>query len=334
MAGVGGRRASVEGRRRSNRRFPRVIFFAVVATLVVLAVNSIVSTSAEGPDPAMVFADHVRPAVDKSTRQSMALEDLRASAGSLGKDGLQRGVDRLLRESRALVATVEDAPADGELRKTQGLLLTCLTTREEALAALADTLAGKFETGPPEEAVDRLVDVGGDLAVSDRAYELFVADLPRAARESMPESVWLPDPTRFDRPEMAAFVGTLRASASLAPVRDVAVLTVTTDPIPVGMDGEVNRVLPVSKTLRLQVVVANAGNLAEKRVPVEAVVTSQGGLDTARQFVDLAPGQRATVTLALRPSPIGVLELKVRAGPLESEGSIADNEQLSYYVMR
>ena len=333
MAGVGGRRASVEGRRRPNRRFPRVIFFAVVATLVVLAVNSIVSTSAEGPDPAMVFADRVRPAVDKSTRQSMALEDLRASAGTLGRAGLKRGVDRLLRESRTLVDQVEQAPAEGELRKTQGLLLTCLTTREEALAALAATLAGEFESGPPEEAIDRLVDVGGDLAVSDRAYELFVADLPRAARESMPESVWLPDPTRFDRPEMAAFVGTLRASASLAPVRDVTVLTVSTDPVPVGMDGT-NRVLPLSKTMRLQVVVANAGNLAEKRVPIEAVVTSQGGLDTARQFVDLAPGQRATVTLALRPSPVGVLELKVRAGPLEGEGSIADNEQVSSYVMR
>ena len=334
MVGVVGRRGSVEGRRRSPRRFPRLVFFALVATLVVLAVNSIVSTSAEGPDPAVVFADHVRPAVDKSTRQSMALEDLRASAGTLGRAGLQRGVERLIRESRALVETVEEAPVDGDLRQTQGLLLTCLTTREEALGALADTLAGRFESGPPEEAIDRLVDVGADLAVSDRAYELFVADLPRAARESMPESVWLPDPNRFARPEMAAFVGTLRASASLAPVRDVTVLTVTTDPVPVGMDGPVNRVLPVTKTLRLQVVVANAGNLAEKRVPVEAVVTSQGGLDTARQFVDLAPGQRATVTLALRPSPVGVLELKVRAGPLEGEGSIADNEQVSYYVMR
>ncbi|HUP86789.1 MAG TPA: hypothetical protein VM143_14100 [Acidimicrobiales bacterium] len=334
MVGVVGRRGSVEGRRRTPRRLPRLLFFAVLATLLVLAVNSIVKTSAEGPDPAMVFADRVRPAVDKSTRQAMALEDLRSSAGTLGRDGLKRGVDRLLRESRDLVKTVEAAPADGRLRQTQGLLLTSLTTRQGALAALADTLAGKFETGPPEQAVDRLVDVGGDLAVSDRAYELFLADLPKAARASMPESVWLPDPTRFDRPEVAAFVGTLRASASLAPVRDLTVLTVTTDPIPVGMDGPVNRVLPVSKTLRLQVVVANAGNLAEKHVAVEAVVASQGGLDTARQFVDLGPGQRATVTLALRPSPIGVLELKVHAGPLEGEGSIADNEQLSYYVMR
>jgi hypothetical protein len=149
----------------------------------------------------------------------------------------------------------------------------------------------------------------------------------------MPPSVWLPDPNRYAKPEMAAFVGTLRASASLAPVRDLTVLTVSPDPVPVGMDGA-NRVLPLVKTLRLQVVVANAGNQAEKRVPVEAVVTSQGGMDTARQFVDLAPGQRATVALALRPSPVGVLELKVRAGPLEGEGSVADNEQVSTYVMR
>jgi hypothetical protein len=311
-----------------------VVLLALLATVVVLAVNSIVSGSSEGPDAAVVFADRVRPAIDRSTRQGIALEDLRTSAGTLGRDGLKRGLDRLVRESRTLIDEVERAPADGDLRATQGLLVTCLTTRAEALAALADTLAGRFESGPPEQAIDALVAVGGDLAVSDRAYALFLRDLPKAARASMPESVWLPDPTRYERPEMAAFVGTLRAGASLAPVRDVSVLSVSTEPVPVGMDGPVNRVLPLSKTLRLQVVVANAGNVEEKRVPVEAVVTSQGGMDTARQFVDLAPGQRATVTLVLRPSPVGVLELKVHAGPLEGEGSVADNEQVSTYVMR
>jgi uncharacterized protein YfaS (alpha-2-macroglobulin family) len=112
------------------------------------------------------------------------------------------------------------------------------------------------------------------------------------------------------------------------------VLTVSTDPVPVGMDGTVNRVLPLVKTVRLQVVVANAGNVEEKRVTVEAVATSTGGLDTARQFVDLAPGQRSTVTLALQPSPVGVIELKVRAGPVETEANVADNEQVSFYVMR
>lgn len=328
-----GRRGSVEGRRRPPRRLPRLLVLAVVASLVVVAVNSIVSSSAEGPDPAVVFADRVRPLVDRSTRQAGALEELRTSADRLGRDGVKRGIDRLLRESEALVTQAEQAPADGDLRRTQGLLLTCLTTRHEALEAFAETVDGRYETGPPEEAVDALVAVGKDLAVSDRAYELFLERLPEKARESMPPSIWLPDDTRFGRPEMASFVGTLRSAAGLIQVRDTSVITVTTDPVPVATDG-FNRVLPLSKTMKLQVVVANGGTVAEKRLPVEAVVTSQGGMDTARQFVDLAPGQRATVMLTVRPSPVGVIELRVRVGPTELEASITDNEQVSTYVMR
>lgn len=331
MVGVG--RGGLDARR-PTRRFPRLILLALLATVVILAVNSIVSSSAEGPDPAVSFADRVRPAVDHSTRQGIALEDLRGSAGELGRDGLQRGVDRLLRESRRVLAEVEEVPVTDELRQAHGLLLTCLTTRAEALERLRDALAGRFESGPPEQAVDALVTVGDDLAVSDRAYELFVRELPEEARATMPESEWLPDPTRYERPEMAAFVGTLRAGASLAPVRDLTVLTVSTDPVPVGLDGGVTKVLPLSKSIELQVVVANAGNVAEKRVPVEAVVTSQGGMDTARQFVDLAPGQRTTVGLTVRPSPVGVIELRVRVGAIEGDANAADNEQYSTYVMR
>ncbi len=330
---VAGRRGSVEGRRRSPRRLPKLVLSAMVVTLLVVIVNSIVSSSSEGPDPALEFADRVRPAVDRSTRQAGALEELRSSVGGLGRDGVQKGLERLVRESKALVAEVSAVPTSGKVRESQGLLLTCLTTRDHALATITAAVKGKFETGPPEAAVDALVTSGRDLAVSDRAYELFLQRLPAKARRSMPPSVWLSDPSRFDRPEMASFVGTLRAEAGLVPVRDLAIVTVTTDPAPVATDG-FHRVLPLVKVLKLQVVVANAGTMVEKRVPIEAVVTSQGGLDTARQFVDLAPGQRMTVSLTLRPSPVGVLEVKVRAGPIEGEASIADNENVVTYIMR
>ncbi|MDP9442584.1 MAG: hypothetical protein M3P34_10505, partial [Actinomycetota bacterium] len=98
-----GRRGSVEGRRRPPRRFPRLVFTGLALSLVVVAVNSIVTSSAEGPDPAIAFADYVRPAVDRSTRQAAALEDLRAQGPALGREGLRRGIDRLLRESRDAV---------------------------------------------------------------------------------------------------------------------------------------------------------------------------------------------------------------------------------------
>lgn len=309
------------------------MFSALALSLVVVAVNSIVTSSAEGPDPAVVFVDEVRPAVNRSTRQAAALEDLRTQGPTLGREGLRRGIDRLLRESRAVAREAQAVQPDKHLQAAHGLLLTCLTTRSTALAAFSATLAGEFESGPPDRAVEALVDVGRDLAVSDRAYELFLEALPPPARSTMPASKWLVDENRYAKPEAAALVSTLRAAASLAQVPDVAMLTVITDPAPVGTDGTA-RVLPLTKTVKLQVVVANAGNVAQKRLPVEAVVTSAGGLDTARQFVDLAPGQRATVALTVRPSPVGVIELKVRAGPAPGETSLADNEQTSLYVMR
>ncbi len=309
------------------------MFTGLALSLVVVAVNSNVTSSAEGPDPAIAFADDVRPAVDRSTRQAAALEDLRAQVPALGREGLRRGIDRLLRESRDAVQEAQEVQPDKHLRAAHGLLLTCLTTRSTALAAFSATLAGEFESGPPHLAVEALVDVGRDLAVSDRAYELFLEALPPPARATMPASKWLVDETRYAKPEAAALVSTLRAAASLAQVPDVTMLTVITDPAPVGADGSV-RVLPMAKSVKLQVVVANAGNVAQKRPPVEAVVTSAGGIDSARQFVDLAPGQRATVALTVKPAPVGVLELKVRAGPAPGESSLGDNEQTSLYVMR
>jgi hypothetical protein len=50
-------------------------------------------------------------------------------------------------------------------------------------------------------------------------------------------------------------------------------------------------------------------------------------VDTARQFVDLAPGQRLTVTLGgLQPTRNEPLALGVRAGPVPGEANTDDNE--------
>ncbi|HET9443777.1 MAG TPA: hypothetical protein VFO65_10660 [Acidimicrobiales bacterium] len=306
---------------------------AVLLTLLALAVTSVVKTGAEGPDPALVFADEVRPAVDLSVRQAAALEDLRAQAGTMDRGALRKGVDRLARESQAALGEVGDVDVERRLRPAQGLLVTCLTTRVKALEALSATLAGEFEAGPPQQAVDAMVEVGRDLAVSDQAYELFLESLPEAARSTMPASRWVVDETRYARPEMAAFVAILRSKASLAPVQDVSLITATVEPAPVGMENGA-AVLPLSKTVRLQVVVVNAGSVAAKRVPVEVVSVSTGGMDTGRQFVDLAPGQRAVVPVTVRPSPVGVIELTVRVGPVAGETSITDNTQVTTYVMR
>ena len=327
-------RRPVDVGRRAPRRLPRLLLVAVGLSIVVLAVNSIVSTSKRGPDVAVAYADRVRPLIDRSTRQAAAVDDLRARAASLQATGLRRALERMVKESGDLVTSARAIDPPGGYDVAHGLLLTTLSTRREALTRVSDAMTAD-SAQPPEPSVDALVLAGRDLTVSDRAYLLFLGELPRVARKTMPASTWVPDDTKWGRPEAAALVSTVRAGASAVPVHDVALVTVTPTPAPVdAMPDGGPQVLPRSKTIRLDVVVANAGNAIDKHVAVEAVLTIEGGLDTARQFVDLQPGQRQTVALTLRPAAGTNASIRIKVGPVGGEEKVADNEQTITYVIR
>lgn len=310
-----------------------MLLLAIGLSLLVVAVNSVITTSARGPDEAVAYADRVRPAVDRSTRQAAAVEDLRNQVGQLPPAALRRSLERLTRDAELLVDEVRAIDPPEELAVAHGLIITTLSTRGTALETMRSALTAA-PSSPVEDAVRLLENVGKDLGVSDRSYQLFLDELPSAARQTMAPSIWVNDASRWGRPEMSALVSTVRASGSAAPVHDVALVTVTPDPAPVGAEPDGRQVLPKTRRLRLDVVVANAGNTEAKRVAVEAVFTIEGGMDTARQFVDLAPGQRATVTLTIQPAAGSNANLRVRAGPVSGEEQTGDNEQSIDYVVR
>ena len=64
------------------------------------------------------------------------------------------------------------------------------------------------------------------------------------------------------------------------------------------------------------------------------MTSADGTSDTARNFVDLEPGQRATVDVGnVRLAP-GKAVLTVRLVPVEGETSLSDNEQTRSLVVR
>ena len=113
-----------------------MLLLAVGLSLAVVAVNSVVTTSARGPDEAIAYADRVRPAVDRSTRQAAAVEDLRNQAGQLEATALRRALERLTREAKALIDEVRAVDPPGSLDVAHGLLITALATRGGALTTL------------------------------------------------------------------------------------------------------------------------------------------------------------------------------------------------------
>lgn len=311
----------------------RLVLVALLLTAVVLIGNAVASSTDGGPDPAVTFLDQVRPLATESVRQGADLADLRATGVELGREGLRARMDRLVAGTAATARAVEGIRPPEESRRLHGLLLTALLTRADAVSRFDAALAAAFGEGA--DAAGSLTVIGDDLIVADRAYALFVRSLPEDTAPPMPASQWVDDAARWSEGEVRAFVDALRAGAVLAPVHDLRIVTLSTEPAAVGTSGDL-AVLPVTRNLKLQVVVANVGNEVERRVAVEAVLTAPtGAVDAARQLVELVPGQQVTVQLGgLQTTPGGVSTLLVRVGPPAGEATPPDNEQVRLYLVR
>jgi hypothetical protein len=214
------------------------------------------------------------------------------------------------------------------------LLIAVLSIRDMAAqslqVAMAQTMSGQ-SADPPVQA---LADVGLDLQAADRTYELFVQALPPLA-VPLPPSRWVTDASQWSSGLLTGFITTLRSSASLAPVHDVAVLLVTTDPQAVNTQG-VTQVLPASKLLNMQIVVGDDGNQPEKNLTVTATISpAQGGpTEMVRDFVNLNPGQRRTVQLGgLHPVVGQATTLVVKIDTAPGETNTADNTKTITFIM-
>ena len=324
--------------RRSRRvRRRRWIVVGIVATALVLAINAVAQS--QGREAALrletiSYLDDVRPEVERSNSLGAELADLRARATELGRATVSERLQQVGVEALAGVREVERAEPPEPLRTNHSLLVAALAIRARSADTIRRTIGEALNPGSPPPPAADLVRATEDLRSADRSYQLFREALPDDEDMAMPRSAWL-DGQPLAPEEAAAFVSTLRSAGSLAPVRDVAVVTVTMEPAAVGAEGPA-AILPPSATMRLQVVVANVGNDAVKQLPVVATVAAPNGdIDTARQFVDLEPGQRSTVTIGgIRLVPQSANELRVTAGPVEGEATLSDNERRRTLLVR
>ena len=324
--------------RRPGRRRRRWIVLGLVLTLVVLGVDAAVSSRSGGParqQAVLAYLDNVRPLVERSNLQGADLADVRTNAITLGRDGIGGRLDRVSREADAVLRDGRRLAPPTTLRDADDLLVATFAIRSKAAATMRQALIDALGTAPPEPAVTALVDAGKDLLAGDRAYELFLSSLPRGAT-APPASQWAPSAEEWSAPLLSSFVNTLRSSQVLSAVHDLGVALVLVDPAGVGTEGP-STVLPPAKNLRLQIVVTNSGNEADKHAVVSATITPSaiGPTETAKDFVDLVPGQRRTVTLGtLRPPTQVPFTLTVRIDPVEGETMVADNEKSLMFLMR
>lgn len=332
---------SMAGRRR--RRKPWWLLFAIVLSMVVLLVNAAVSTRSKAPSrrlAELAYIDQVRPLVERSTEQGAELHQVRTDAAKLGRAGVNQRLDKVKTNADAALRGVRATRPPPSLGTQHSLLVAALALRAHATAAVQEALSQALGTEPADAAVAILAAAGQDMLAADRNYAVLLEGLPKAEgvqADVMPPSRWVEDPQSWNEAQLSVFVASLRSSSALAPVHDVAVVLVTTEPAAVAVENGVS-VLPLTKTLRAHIVVANAGNETVRRAQVVATVTpppGEGDPDTARDFVDLAPGQSLALQLGgLRMPAGGPWTLSVTIGPIDGETTTADNTKTLTFTSR
>ncbi len=317
------------------------MLLGLVLTVATLLVSVVASAGSDGPArrySEQAYLDRMRPLVERSTEQGVALTRTRAQALRLGRDAVQRQLMRVTQDAQAVRDEVERTDSPESLSVVRSVLVTTMAVRARVAAAVREGFAQAYAPTAATAPVDLLARAGEQAVAADRTYEVFLESLPavEGARSAiMPQSRWVADARLWDRTELTVFVGAVRASASPTPVHELVMLVVSTKPPAVGTEGPAS-VLPVVKAFQLEVVVANVGNAAERKVPVVATLTSATGpAETVQEAVDLEPGQRLSLTLnGLRPVPPGPGTLRVVVGPVPGEANVADNERVQPVVLR
>lgn len=318
---------------RSTRRGGRPwLFFALLATVLILVVNAAMSARSPGParqQAEQSYLDLALPAIQQSSQQGLDVSDVLAQALNLSPATVTSHLREDLTQAQQTLAAVEKLNPPADMRTAQALLVSVLDLRASGTKALGQALNSALASQSADGGVSALANVGLDFEAADRTYDLFRSALP-AQGTPIPNSVWVTNTASFSTDRLSVFVNSLRAHASAVPVNSVAVVAVSTEPAPVNLVNGV-QILPFQRSLSLQVVVANTGNQSESNLTVTASIAPSaiGPTQSVRNFVDLAPGETRTVGLGpLRPVDNQATTLTARIDVVSGETDVTDNSKV------
>jgi hypothetical protein len=321
-----------------RRRGRRWLLFGVLATVAVLAVNAAISARSSAPARQLAeqsYLDQVLPIIQDSTQEGRDVESVRRDAIQVSGATITGRLDQVVGSAQQSFASLRRIAPPKSMETAHDLLVATLAVRADGARSLRQALAAALSGQPTNTAVSVLASVGAELEGSDKTYALFVEAVPTVGVQ-LPPSQWVGDPSVYSETNLTVLLASLRSAASLAPVHDLAVVVVTTDPEPVSLNGA-TEVLPAAKVLNLQIVVANTGNQPERNLTVTATIAPSviGPTQMVRDFVDLTPGQRQTVSLGgLRVEPRQTTTLTVKIDSVPGETNVADNTKTTILLMQ
>lgn len=285
--------------------------------------------------------DGYRPAALTLAQQSAALgrevAALRTQVRSLDRLELFRRLRAWERRSREHTDRSADLDPPGELRRSNGFLVTALGLRADALRRLNPAVRNALSDQDQQVAGSQLVNVMKDLVFADRSWELFRASWPRDADAKPSVSRWVADEEDASITEVTDFVRELRQQQALKATYNLTISSVTVDPRPAGQEGNVD-VVPFTRSLGVSVIVENTGNQQIPATTVAAILTSESDPEPKTvegQLGTMRPKDKKSVVLkGIEPTPGVRNKLRVTVGPVGEERNTLDNTVEYDFIMR
>jgi CARDB protein len=230
---------------------------------------------------------------------------------------------------------IEGLDTPGDMGEAQEALELTYALRAGAMAEISEKMSTALGDVGAEKATASIANQIRKLLASDVLYASVVRPEMEAAladngiEEEVPESVFVPDDTKWlDEDEVADALGQVSGATGEATpgVHGLELKGIAIDGVELSPEEPAS--ISAEETPELEAAVENQGDSTENGVTVSVTIggtTLEGPIDT------IEPGETATVTIPLTPTPKGEVTIEVEAEPVPGE-ELSENNEDSFTV--
>jgi hypothetical protein len=281
------------------------------------------------------YASNVTEIVKETQQTSKNFFSKLEDPGSLSVTDFVQQVEADASATDSYRSRVDGLGAPGDMGSAQDTLELVYELRANAMNEIAAKMSTALADAGAAKATAGIANQMQKLLASDVLYESIVrpeidgvlAD-NGISGEDVPKSTFLPDDKWLDEAEVAAALGVTGGEEAETPgVHGTELVGVSVNgtelspEAPVALSGE--------ETLEVEVQVQNQGESAENGVTVSV---SYSGTTVESEISSIEPGEVATGTVALTPTPKGEVTLEVKVAPVPGE-QVTENNEASYTVV-
>ena len=284
--------------------------------------------------------------ITRSGAVGTQFENLRNGVKELSRDDVSRKLNQMIDASKEIVADSSKVEAPLKAEGLQAILQLTMDLRLGGIDKYRVSILDVLDKKNIESATAMMSQGLLDLVVGDAALQRFRGSLDTKLKqaklsfEKVADSVYMPKTEQSLQSAVREYIGGLTGEETGNELHGVAVVGLSTSPARVDKTESGVSILPFSKTFTVKVTIENQGNQSEDNVPVVVSLTTDSAgtpQKKTQKITMIKAGETATLVFEDITPATGADKLNtltVKAGPVQNEKKVDNNEMGMEFIMR